>query len=768
MGLSGTFLEAPQANLKYREATLIRVILIAACSLFAGDAMAGATYKQLKSKCGKPLHWKTQSPTVEYHVNASFSDREAGSPEAQRNAILRAAEKWTFQGNANFRFSEGAPTDTLPGDSDEFHEGQLNIIGARPEPSPSTGSFWSDLINKSTATTYWRGNCETGEIQGFNTTFWDGNNVFQSEGKPGLLKHSIETIATHELGHVLGLADLNLKNSVMFWNDDAGAAPHDLFEGDIAGIQFIYGVRTTCHDGTMNGEETGVDCGGRCPPCPAPKCPSGNGAYCGRPSLGQNPDYLYDCSDGNYALTNTCNENGCETIPTGSNGECRKPTLTDAGISDAIASTDSGFLYQDGGNVADETIPDGSAHADIGLPDIDCTRDCQGKECGSDGCDGSCGFCDSPPEDSCVDGTVLREFDGAADCVAGACVYHFADKTCQCGCWAGFCTGLCGERGEPCCESNECSEGLICSADSKECCLKGDFCQKNGYASGSFCDNGQPVTCGTKGSCNVELDRVPSCPQGTVCDNGVCAGVSSSCQNDSGCSAAGGRRCAGELSYQICGNYDSDPCLDWSSVRQCTTGEQTCKTETGRCGVYGARCQDGSCEGASDGETCNSCPGDCGPCRHCGDGRADAEAHQRSAVGQDVRLEPRRERSQRLLGQGHPEAVLATFGEHRNEGRCRKEGELGLAAALGGEDHRAAPGQGQEVLHGAGRRWRRPEMDRSCFGKGGKIRLPVRERLLNKLDVEDAEAGEQGEELLKVFIVGFVFFFCHTIGVEDE
>ncbi|MCI5224336.1 MAG: hypothetical protein D3924_17125 [Candidatus Electrothrix sp. AR4] len=50
-------------------------------------------------------------------------------------------------------------------------------------------------------------------------------------------------------------------------------------------------------------------------------CPSGNGYYCGKSSLGQNTNSLYYCQDGNYQVREQCSD-GCETMPTGFNDKC--------------------------------------------------------------------------------------------------------------------------------------------------------------------------------------------------------------------------------------------------------------------------------------------------------------------------------------------------------------------------------------------------------------------------------------------------------------
>ena len=51
-----------------------------------------------------------------------------------------------------------------------------------------------------------------------------------------------------------------------------------------------------------------------------------------------------------------------------------------------------------------------------------------------------------------------------------------------------------------------------------------------------------------------------------------------SCTNE--CNYSGETRCCNSTQYQTCGNYDSDPCLEWSSCYSCPSG-QTCSS--GQC-----------------------------------------------------------------------------------------------------------------------------------------------------------------------------------------
>ncbi len=119
-----------------------------------------------------------------------------------------------------------------------------------------------------------------------------------------------------------------------------------------------------------------------------------------------------------------------------------------------------------------------------------CAPACLGKECGEDGCGGSCGDCAG----------------GQDECVNGACVCqpHCVDMECGddgCGGDCGVCLG----------EQNQCQDGAC-------------YCQ--GDCSGKVCgDDGCGSSCG-------------ECPVLHKCIEGVCAFYCPSCPNLAGCTAA--------------------------------------------------------------------------------------------------------------------------------------------------------------------------------------------------------------------------------------
>ncbi|HEV8321723.1 MAG TPA: hypothetical protein VG389_08935 [Myxococcota bacterium] len=167
------------------------------------------------------------------------------------------------------------------------------------------------------------------------------------------------------------------------------------------------------------------------------------------------------------------------------------------------------------------------------------------------------------------------------------------------------CTCRCaGGGGGQCAGVNECIEGSTrCTGNLVETCgdLDGDDCVEFGDPSpcpmGQTCSNGQcgdPTactdecaagsnvcsgdgvqTCGTSDTdpC-LDLGAPMPCTPPETCSNGACA---ASCVDEC---AAGTAVCASSISQRLCGDWDSDPCLDLSPPGPCPAG-QACIADVG-------------------------------------------------------------------------------------------------------------------------------------------------------------------------------------------
>ncbi len=162
-----------------------------------------------------------------------------------------------------------------------------------------------------------------------------------------------------------------------------------------------------------------------------------------------------------------------------------------------------------------------------------CTPDCTNKQCGSDGCGGSCGECGFG--EAC---------NGTGQCQE-VCVPNCLGKECG----EDGCGGLCGQCGfdQVCTDANMCIE---CTPD-----CEGKQCGDNGCG-GTCADCPEPLSCGEEFTCildeNYNSEDVTTeadgngpgdypCPSGEILRFGKCIPVQDEGDGDKsgGCSAVG-------------------------------------------------------------------------------------------------------------------------------------------------------------------------------------------------------------------------------------
>lgn len=233
---------------------------------------------------------------------------------------------------------------------------------------------------------------------------------------------------------------------------------------------------------------------------------------------------------------------------------------------------------------------------------LDCSPDCAGKQCGSDGCGGSCGDCLADQtclsSGACFGGAGCLESDsaGCGNCKCESCVCQ-ADSYCCEFAWDGQCvwecTDLCGGCG-PCvpdCFGKVCGDDG-CGGSCGICGAMTPFC------SGGTCSALCAPDCGGKlcgadgcgGSCGT-------CPEAFLCESGACVPDYAHCaaKNVAGCEGCACESC-------VCAK---DPfCCETQWDGQCA---DQCIYECGGCGVCTADCSGREC--GSDG-----CGGSCGDC----------------------------------------------------------------------------------------------------------------------------------------------------------
>ena len=383
------------------------------------------------------------------------------------------------------------------------------------------------------------------------------------------------------------------------------------------------------------GKECGTNgCGGSCGSCPVgysckagsceesckPQCvtdngtpkqcgPDGCGGSCGfcPPGLSCTAQGL--CSQigpvcGNQQCETGSNEN-CLTCPKDC-GKCTGDCCTshngvgceDLGVTKCVCAMDPYCC-----NTQWDGICASEAQNDCGAI-CGCEPQCAGKQCGEDGCGGTCGTC--PAGSICTDED-LCEVVCQPQCNGKQCGPDGCGNTC----------GSCGDN-EQCNAQGQCT--CVPNCWNKEC--GDDSC------GGSCGKCGQFQTCTGSGKCAIVTP---------LCGDGNCMALlqenCDSCPKDCG---------------QCCGNGNCEPAYLEncnSCTQDCGTccGNNFCEEQFGEscgscpqdCGPCPAVCGDGECV-EDAGESCKSCPEDCGQCpSSCGDGQCDADNENCVSCGTD-------------------------------------------------------------------------------------------------------------------------------------
>lgn len=265
----------------------------------------------------------------------------------------------------------------------------------------------------------------------------------------------------------------------------------------------------------------------------------------------------------------------------------------------------------------DQATPDcvcASADDQICIPEdgepCTCVPDCEGVECGPDGCGGTCG---TGPNQGCAEGTF---------CVGGTCS---TCTTSECAPGETICNGSqvvnCVDVGDgngnscylfaetvPCpdlqtCKNDKCSCEFLdcngtCCEDATFSCFQSTCCKPNCEAQGNECGSD-----GCGGSCGTCPADKPVCQNGSCISEETC--TAKECQ-------VGEQLCEGTAGYLTCKQISTN-CLVWNEIAFACPNGQGCNPVTNQCECIpqcaGKNCGDDGCGG-----TCGACqnPWTCG------------------------------------------------------------------------------------------------------------------------------------------------------------
>jgi hypothetical protein len=311
------------------------------------------------------------------------------------------------------------------------------------------------------------------------------------------------------------------------------------------------------------------------PDCEGKVCGNdGCGGICGDCGIG----HVCDAGECSLCVPNcdglACGDDGCG----GSCGECPFGLCQEGECT--IECDDLCEELECGTAGPDEACDCGKCKADHicqegSCIEVVCEPDCNDKQCGSDGCKGTCGDCPGP-QDACLDGVCI-------------CMPECGDNECG----DDGCGGTCGE----------CPGG-------QDACVEGKcVCQQK-------CEGKQCGTDGCGGACgecfglqDVCIEGVcicqPNCA-GKMCGLDGCGGSCGECPSGQDACVEGGCICQPNCTGKMCG---LDGCGD--NCGECPGIHDVCAE--GAC-VCVPNCEDKECGDAGCGFTCGECPGGVNDC----------------------------------------------------------------------------------------------------------------------------------------------------------
>ena len=315
---------------------------------------------------------------------------------------------------------------------------------------------------------------------------------------------------------------------------------------------------------------------------------------------------------------------------------CGAGTTLDGGVCVAASAEEDGVLVEEDVSV---TLPD---LAGIDVPVSEdlgaCVPRCDGRECGDDGCGGSCGACAAGACNGygvCVDpgwtcGPDRYGSGLACDCGCGAedldcgpgsvlpTVGCQDGQTCQAGvcsactpscafseCGDDGCGGSCGKCHDPTkpyCEGGKCVETCVPTCQEHECGDDGCGGGCGGCGAGTHCVLDHcvdlPAALSCEGSCGQVTSGGCSCTAG--CSGGGCCGdLASACPCEAQCD---GRACGADGCGGVCGSCGAgEACVGGA----CVDGDPC---DPSPCAAHGA-CDAGLClcEAGYAGQDCGQC-----------------------------------------------------------------------------------------------------------------------------------------------------------------
>ncbi|HEU5450858.1 MAG TPA: matrixin family metalloprotease [Terriglobales bacterium] len=219
------------------------LLLLAAALLFhATPAQSYVPSLSASASGPQPSRWNLAAQSVQWNLNKTIKTNIQGTRSVEQ-VMLDSFAPWTSVPNASLAITEGATTTVS---SEAASTATINLICfvcTDADFSKDSSTLAVTLTTAADASSVGRPNPQGGTIQFAGQLMkadiiFNPSVTFNTDGPCASPCQELQTVATHEIGHFVGLSHSPVMRAVMFpANGGATALAYD----DVAGVDYLYG-----------------------------------------------------------------------------------------------------------------------------------------------------------------------------------------------------------------------------------------------------------------------------------------------------------------------------------------------------------------------------------------------------------------------------------------------------------------------------------------------------------------------------------------------
>ncbi len=234
---------------------LVLLPLITAAVVLLGSAHPAYSFLPAFASQGNPVRWSMSSFPVQYNINPSVGSNISTAGGSAPSVIVAAFNTWLAAPNASINITQGPPTNLTTPPSAPYSVNLICFVCTDADFTKDASTLAVTLFTFATGSGQSDGHGGTtqfaGQMENANIFFNPADSFTTDPAAANVSVTDLQTVATHEIGHFLGLDHSGVINAVMF--PFSPSVRQSLAYDDVAGISPLYPGSTTVGTGTFQG-----------------------------------------------------------------------------------------------------------------------------------------------------------------------------------------------------------------------------------------------------------------------------------------------------------------------------------------------------------------------------------------------------------------------------------------------------------------------------------------------------------------------------------